>query len=773
MRLLSLVWLIALSAALAAVAPGSLAAQAPAPGPPQNVVLDGQSAGKVFDGIGATSASTSYLLYDYPEPQRTEVLDYLFKPNFGAALQVLKIEVGGEGNSTIVSEPTHMRAPDEQNFERGYEWWLAREAVDRNPAIKVVALAWSFPRWVRDPKNRFKIDPAKAADYLTKFAVGAKHVHHIDLYCMGAWNETEVSGAFIKALKRRLIAAGLTTKVCGDDTFGWKIIGRMEADPELRDAMDVITNHYPKGKVAADVQAKAKRWNKPIWSSEDGPWVEEWNSNGDFSAPFAMVLNRNYIDGGLTSTNIWALITSFYDHGPILHAGLMRAQTPWSGHYEVESPIWAIAHTTQFAEPGWRYIDSGSARIKGGGSLVTLHDGAQYSIVVETMQRTRPTTLRFNVTGGLSTGPLTIWRSNAISAFERIGTIAPANGQFSITFDPASVYSLTTTSGQHKGVTTPPPEAPFPIPFRADFDHLEPGRTPPPFFAVINGAYDVVACPGGRTGLCVRQVLGHYPVLWTNGKGSPWILPTKAIPPTATPVIFGDARWRNYKVSADVFIEQAGEASLIGRLTNIDGAGVFIGYRFRLYASGRWMLHGDSRDGKPIATGQDRPSLRVWRHLELAMRGSRLIGRIDGKQVFAITDTSQGAGMAGIGTQWNRASFDNVAVDPVADTVPVIAPVPPRPPRRPPDPVVDLFIPTPGDRLVVLNWKAVPGADGYRLRWGTDPKKLTHTSTLGKTTHWVVDGLENDKTYHFVLAAFNAKGEGDRSYVQAGTPEPF
>lgn len=32
---------------------------------------------------------------DYPEPQRSEILDYLFKPNFGAALSILKVEIGG------------------------------------------------------------------------------------------------------------------------------------------------------------------------------------------------------------------------------------------------------------------------------------------------------------------------------------------------------------------------------------------------------------------------------------------------------------------------------------------------------------------------------------------------------------------------------------------------------------------------------------------------------------------------------------------------------
>ena len=76
-----------------------------------NIILDGHSKGRVFDGIGAVSAgASSRLLIDYPEPQRSQILDYLFKPGYGAALQHLKVEIGADVNSTDGSEPSHMRS---------------------------------------------------------------------------------------------------------------------------------------------------------------------------------------------------------------------------------------------------------------------------------------------------------------------------------------------------------------------------------------------------------------------------------------------------------------------------------------------------------------------------------------------------------------------------------------------------------------------------------------------------------------------------------------
>jgi hypothetical protein len=47
---------------------------------------------------------------------------------------------------------------------------------------------------------------------------------------------------------------------------------------------------------------------------------------------------------------------SYYSHLKWYGDSLMDAAEPWSGHYDVKSPVWAGAHTTQFTEPGWRLL---------------------------------------------------------------------------------------------------------------------------------------------------------------------------------------------------------------------------------------------------------------------------------------------------------------------------------------------------------------------------------------------------------------------------------
>ena len=97
--------------------------------------LSDNNKGRLFEGIGALSAgASSKLLSDYPEEYRNQILDLLFKPKFGASLQQIKVEIGGDVNSTDATEPSHARTRDEfQNprpgfFQRGYEWMIMTEA---------------------------------------------------------------------------------------------------------------------------------------------------------------------------------------------------------------------------------------------------------------------------------------------------------------------------------------------------------------------------------------------------------------------------------------------------------------------------------------------------------------------------------------------------------------------------------------------------------------------------------------------------------------------
>lgn len=629
-----------------------------------NVVLDGNSKGRVFDGLGAASAgASSRLLIDYPEPQRSQILDYLFKPGYGAALQHLKVELGADVNSTDGSEPSPMRTAADHDSTRGYEWWLMVEAHKRNPHIVLEVLPWGAPGWI----GKDTLYTPKMAEYVADFIQTAKRDYSLEIAYTGSWNEKVFDIPYIKELHRRLEADHLATGiVCCDEYPGegagqWSIADAMLKDPELAAAIQVIGAHYPMVDGKITTTEAARKTGKPLWSSEDqpnggsGPFVSRaWAAGGRV---LAHLYNQNYLEGALTSTEIWSPITSYYDNLAAPNSGLMYANTPWSGHYEVQGAIWATAHTTQFVQPGWQYLDSGSGYLPEKGSYVALRstDRINWSVVLETIGAKHPQAVSFRLAGGLSGGEVHVWETNDSRTFEQVASVKPVNGSFDYTFDPDSLYSLTTTTGQGKGTAQPPAPAGFPLPYADNFDQT-PLKHAPKYLSDQDGAFEVRPCDG-RAGQCLEQVVSDKPIPWGP------------LPDPFT--LAGDAGWTDYRVAADVRFLSSAPAAVMGR---IDSADVFqdgdarwpSGYVLRLKPDGGWELLSAEfkKPVVPLASGSVTLNRNQWHRLELRFHGTRIEASLDGAPLTSVENSAHTHGMFALGTEWNRIQFDNLQVTP-------------------------------------------------------------------------------------------------------------
>jgi O-glycosyl hydrolase len=629
-------------------------------GPQIDIVLNGSSAGRVFDGLGAVSAgASSRLLIDYPDPQRSQILDYLFKPGYGAALQHFKVEIGADVNSTDGSEPSFMRTPADYNSSRGYEWWLMEEAKMRNPDIILEVLPWGAPGWV----GKDSLYTPAMADYVARFIEAAQRDHHLDIKYAGIWNEKLLDISSVKELAQQLRAHHLATRiVCCDTHEGasqWAIADAILRDPALASDVDVIGVHYPLVDGKDPTSEAARRTGKPLWSTEDqpnssnGPVVtRNWRIGGK---TLAHLYNQNYLEGSLTSTEIWSPVTSYYDNLAAPNSGLMDANTPWSGNYDVQGTIWVTAHTTQFAQPGWQYLDSSSGNLAEKGSYVTIRstDHKNWSVVLETIHAAQPQTVRYRIQGGLATSDVYVWETNDTHTFERVAVIHPVRGVFTYTFDPESLYSLTTTAGQGKGSATPPPPHGFPLPYTDNFDQTATNRSPK-YLADQDGAFEVRPCVG-RSGQCLEQVISAKPIPWGP------------LPDPFT--MAGDAAWADYSIAADVRFLSASPAVLLGR---IDSADVFedgkarwpSGYVFSISPDGSWKLFSAKLRQPLVNLGNGSIQLDVtqWHHAELRFHGSRVEGLLDGKSLTSVDDSSHAHGMFAVGTEWDHAQFDNLSL---------------------------------------------------------------------------------------------------------------
>ncbi|XP_051775769.1 galactocerebrosidase [Erpetoichthys calabaricus] len=638
-------------------------------------VLDDQKGlGRQFDGIGGLSGggATSRLLVNYPEPYRGQILDYLFKPNFGASLDILKVEIGGDAQTTDGTEPSHKHSEEDENYFRGYEWWLMKEAKKRNPKIKLIGLPWAFPGWVGRGKNWPYDFPDVTAYYVVSWIIGAKRYHNLDIDYIGIWNERSFDVKYIKLLRYTLDKQGLErVKIIASDNLWQPISFSVLHDAELQDAVSVLGVHYPGTYTVGD----AIKTNKTLWSSED---YSTFNDNVGGGC-WARILNQNYVNGLMTSTISWNLVASYYQDLPFGQDGLMTAQEPWSGNYVVESPIWITAHTTQFTEPGWFYLQT-VGHLQSGGSYVALTDGlGNLTVIIETMTRNhsvciRPPLPAYNVSAQTATfflkgsfttlTELQVWHSrfafktNNPVFFEKLAPIKVRSGTFTINLQEDEVYTLTTLKTGLKGNHSKPPDSqPFPKKYMDDFNVRNPNFSEAPYFADQTGVFEYfinTSDPGDHV-FTLRQVLIQRPVTWVADADQ-------------TISVIGDYNWQNITVSCDVYMEaiNKGGVFIAGRVTKGGGEvrnakGVF----FWVFPKGTYKVTSDIQGNIVLAVGKSGTRAGIWHTLTLQIKGYEASGFLNGYPLWKnllILGPKNGWAAIGTGT-FEKTQFDNFLLE--------------------------------------------------------------------------------------------------------------
>jgi hypothetical protein len=353
----------------------------------------------------------------------------------------------------------------------------------------------------------------------------------------------------------------------------------------------------------------------------------------------------------------------------------MTANTPWSGHYETGSGIWVTAHTTQFADPGWQYLDRACGLFQDGsgpvtGSYVALKSPNQsdYSIIAETTEATVPTPVTFTVTGGLSIGTVHVWRTNATDFFIQQADITPdSNGSFTITLDPESVYSLTTTTGQNKGsaAAANPPPADFPFPYNEDFQGYSIGQTAR-YLSDQGGSFEIAAASVGQ-GNVLRQM--------DNQRGIEWYVYCLTPDPYT---YLGSADWADYRVSVSAYMGNATAESVyiavLGRINSVPCSANYHAwpnaYELVVDQQGNWAIYRstfqdpEQYDLHALASGTLATfDPTVVHSYALAFQGTTITGFVDDSMLGQVTDSTYSMGRAGFGCGWHNAEFSNYVVE--------------------------------------------------------------------------------------------------------------
>lgn len=664
--------------------------------------IDGKNANTAlnmrFRGVGMVSGNnSSRLLLDYKaeHPDRyNEILEYTFGKH-GIGVNFLKLEMGSDVNSSSGTEPCVKRYEDEKaDVTRGAGYQLAADAKKINPDLELDMLWWSEPLWVT------KADDVHAARYKwykeTLDAAYETYGLKFD-YVSVVRNERGADLEWAKYLSEHL----KNEKDCpydyskikivgGEEVCTWGFADRMFEDEKLMAAVDVVGSHYTS--MSTDAAKKlAAEYGKELWFSEgsssmsysQGTYRFDGNGSGlgDLNGvlDIANRLIMMYASGKMTMCELQPVIAAYYDGVCYCQKQFISACDPWSGYYYLDSGFFMSLHFSQFIKKGWTYIDGAChADAKTGGdghalvdsvfSYITAcaPDSSDYSTVI-TNSTSEPFVYDITVSDlAKASSDVDVWETRGPyngsydeNYFRKIDTITPteSGGKYSytVTVKPFSMITLSTVKAVNDFVNMPESERTvLALPYSDDFDYGEEflrARGGAPRFTTDEGGAFEVESIGGRNVL-VQQITPET-------KAEEW-----GYTPNPT-TNFGDDRWYNYSVSAEVKLCESTEPDKnyagIGLRYN-EGHKGESGYWLKLSENGTYSL---MKNKNVLESGSCKANVHEFTPLKISVLGANIQCFIGGEKVIDFTDKCvQSAGRAAFYSSFDRNMFVHLLIEP-------------------------------------------------------------------------------------------------------------
>lgn len=701
MGILKRITALVVSAAIMCTAVNAVYAENSNGGDTVNIKIDGSKANTsenlLYRGQGMISCNgSSRLLLDYKEksPESyNQMLEYLYGKN-GLKFTHFKIEMGSDVNTSSGTEPTTMRYEDEKaDVTRGAGFQLAADIKKINPDVTLDMLWWSEPKWVSDSDDVYA---ARYKWYKETLDAAYETYGLVFDYVSANQNERSVDADWIIYLSNSLknekncpYDYSAIKIVAADECGTWGISRLMSKNEELCDAVDVIGSHYTS--YADDFTKKlAEEKGKEIWFSEgSSPMTyaqsvyrfDEGNSgltglNGVFDIANRMI---TMVSGGyMTLYEYQPAVAGYYDGVTYCQKQLITANTPWNGYYSLDSGYYMNLHFSQFIDKGWSYIyDACYADGKAGGDGHAIVD-AKYSYItacstdgdystVITNTTSEPITYNFDISNLAKAGnDVYVWETRGpdgngeynANYFKNIATVTPENNKFSVTVNPYSLITVSTVniSASKIGLPKEQENTVLSLPYTDDFEYSDEflsARGNAPLYTTDEGGAFEVAEKDGKKVLMQK--------ITKDIKANEW----GATPNPTTN--FGDDRWYNYSVSADILTDGDESYAGVGLRYILADSGKS-GYSVTLYGNGNWTLFGGK---KKILDGNiaDFDSSK-WHNIKISALYDDITVYVDDEQITAFKADGAGysAGRAALYSSYNNCCFDNVKVE-ATDTV--------------------------------------------------------------------------------------------------------
>jgi len=331
-----------------------------------------------IDGFGASAAfHMAGNLMNFPEPQRSEILDILFSTTKGAGLSIVRNFVGDGGSW---GSPSNGPAQSIEPQEGSWNWagdedeiWFMREAGKRGCA-RYTSTVWSPPAWMKDNNKvidgHLRPDKYQAfAEYLSMYVRGYKEHHDIDIHSISLANEPDITVKYssckwtgeefhnflkflIPVFERDKIAA----KVIVGEHSAWTENPVLESlkDSVTAARIDIVGVHaygvrdpFPPVTQRSGLLTETIKHKKKIWQTEVANLGKNYPGIRD-GVYWAKVLHTHVAENNANAWLYWWAVSPYAGSGSSLVHHDQGKKT-----YTVDKRLYTIGNYSRFVRPGY------------------------------------------------------------------------------------------------------------------------------------------------------------------------------------------------------------------------------------------------------------------------------------------------------------------------------------------------------------------------------------------------------------------------------------
>ena len=350
-------------------------------------IIDWSKTAQEIDGFGASGAfHMARNLMNFPEPQRSEVLDILFSPTKGAGLSIVR-NIVGDGGTVGGASPTYEPQDGVFNWTGDEDQvWLMQEAGKRG-ATRYMSTVWSPPAWMKTNNNvvggRLRPDKYLAfAEYLSMYIRGYKEHFGIDIYAISLANEPDVTVRysscywngkefhdFLKFLIPVFERDKITSKVIVGELSAWSENPVLEslADSVTAARIDIVGVHAyhtidkdpfpPIGQRVGPLVETLKQ-KKKIWETEVSNLGRNYPEMRD-GLYWAKVIHTHVAEN---STNAWLYWWAVSSPGSGQGMTHLNSQTKT---YTIDKRLYTLGNYSKFVRPGYFRVPMNSELMAG------------------------------------------------------------------------------------------------------------------------------------------------------------------------------------------------------------------------------------------------------------------------------------------------------------------------------------------------------------------------------------------------------------------------